>query len=275
MPELQILIAAFGPDAMETMAGLSHPPYPGVEYLVSWQNYDRKRVPDSILERKDFRILYNDSIGVSNNRNNLIANSSADYLLCSDDDISYTEENLRTVLQLFNSSTESQVLTFRFNSPNGQKRYPDFSFDLGKPPKDYFVGCPEIGFNLKTKSNKPLVRSHIKFHEDFGINGKLFHASEEDLIIKSLLNKGYRGTYFPVAVCSHEDVTSTWEKIGDTKEFIETKGAAMLYLKPRSWLLRMLTHAFRSRSQVSFGKYCRWWLDGVRKAREFNVFQNY
>lgn len=278
MVKLQVLITAYGSAALENIASLSHPIHENVEYLVSWQNYDKTRIPDILKNRKDFKIFYLNSTGVSNNRNNLIRKSNAPYLLCSDDDISYTIENLNSVISEMELNSSYGILTFEFESQKA-KNYPDCPFDLQKPAKGYFIGAPEIAFNVSNISES-VKTSDFKFHEDFGINGKIFSSGEEDLIIASLLRKGYKGRFIPKVICRHNDIMTTCDKIGHTREFIETKGAILLYIKPWTWIARMIMHAMREKlsrdpGRVSFFRYCLWWLSGVSKAKRHKVFTNY
>lgn len=270
MADLQILIAAYGPDAMERIASLSHPEFPGVEYIVGWQKADLKRIPEDFRTRNDFRIIPLETVGLCNNRNALIDVATAPTALISDDDIIYKENHLKNILESFKDRPDSHILTFRYTSDSYPKNYPTHSFNLKQPPKGYFVTSMEIGLNLKMIREDFGSLTDIYFHPAFGINGSLFGSGEEDLLIHSLLNKGYKGIFIPVDIC-HNTESTTSDRISNTREFIETRGAVFYNIKPYSWPLRMLTHA--QRSVIPFMTYCKWWLSGISKARREKVFK--
>ena len=273
MPELQILIAAYGEDALEKIAGLLHASRPGVEYLVGWQRHDRNRIPASLAQRADFRIEFEDSEGLCNNRNSLLQKATAPFCVIADDDLEYTETHLEAVLEGFHENQDCHFLTFRYSSPHFPKDYPAESFDMAKPPKGYFVTSMELAFNLrKLREDFPNAGPAL-FNPAFGINGDWFCCGEEDILVSRLLGLGCKGRFIPKEICLNTDSTTS-ERISLTKPYIETKGAVMAYVRHRSWPLRMIAHALRTR-EIPLTRYCRWWLAGVRKARRHKVFDNY
>lgn len=272
MPKIQILICAYGPDAAERIAALRHDSAPEVEYLVSWQRYDKDRIPESILQRNDFKIYFEDSVGLSNNRNSILEKADADIAVISDDDLSYTKVHLENLKKGFEENPESHILTFRYFSELYPKLYPTESFNLAYPPKGYFTTSMEIAFNLiqikKDFGNLELLR----FNTAFGVNGTLFGSGEEDILMARLLRGGLSGRFVPSDICINTEST-TADRISLTQKFIETKGACMVYIKPHSWFPRMIAHALRE--PIPLFIYCAWWLKGVSKARKHKVFDNY
>lgn len=273
MPKLQILIAAYGKDALQRIASLNHPRHPEVEYLINWQNCADGSIPESIAGRSDFKITKDHTIGSSNNRNHLLELSTADFVLVTDDDVSFSLANIEALLKGVAGKDTVDFLTFEYSSESCQKVYPDYSFDIRRPPKGYYVSCIEICLNMKR-----LRRHNISFNTAFGLNGEVFGNGEEDILIASLLKRGFSGRFLPSVICCHPQL-STSEKIGHTQACIQTKGACMLYVKPYTWALRMLTHAWRASKEsaprkVGFFEYCRWWMQGVKKARHHRVFDN-
>ena len=273
MAELQILIAAYGPDALMRISSLRHDTYPGVEYVVSWQNYENGLVPDEIKERKDFKIFLEDSIGLCNNRNALLQHATADFALVSDDDLIYENEHLNNALHAFENNSQYHFLTFQYESKDFPKKYPGNSFVFPKTPKGYFVTSMEMGFNLK-KIREDFGKAAFRFNPAYGVNGTTFYCGEEDILIYELQKKGMRGKYLPVTICENTDSTTS-ERIGNFEGFIETKGAVVSYIKPITWPMRMLTHAWRARKEIPIIRYCKWWLSGIKKARIQRVFENY
>lgn len=265
---IQVLIAAYGPAALEEIAALPHPEFPGVEYIVGWQNYNKRRIPGDISGRKDFKIIFENSVGLCNNRNQLTEAATADIIVVADDDLAFSENHFKNILTAVGSHPDTHFFTFRYESDAFPKQYPSFSFDLSKPPTGYFVTSMELVFN-RTKINEEFGPDTVRFNPLFGVNGILFSSGEEDVLVHSLLAKGLKGRFIPLDICVNTDST-TGDRIGATKEFIETKGAVMRLINPSTRFLRMLTHAWRSRSEkgatrIGFLRYCRWWVEGDRK----------
>lgn len=263
-PRLQVLICTFGAEGIRRVAEAIHPQMPGVGYLVSWQLPDGDLPVPAELERPDFHIVKTTSRGLSPNRNNALRVASAPLCLISDDDVSYTADELETVIQSFADHPEADIITFKYRSDSEHKLYPDRSFELSKPVKGYFTSSIEIAFRRKR-----VIESGIRFNEDFGIGGT-FMAGEEDLFLHYLLRNGLKGLYIPKVIAYHPAL-STGEANADNPDYIRTKGAVFTHLHPHSWPLRMLAHAARHKSpEISRWQYLKQWLRGAGEARELN-----
>lgn len=261
---LQVLICTFGAEGIKRIADADHPRVPGVEYLVSWQLPDGDLPMPSKLDRPDFRIVKTDTRGLSRNRNHALMAATAPLCLISDDDVSYTADELESVIRSFKSHPEADIITFKYRSDTDHKFYPDASFDLSAPVKGYFASSIEIAF-LRER----VVESGISFNEDFGIGG-VFMAGEEDLFLHGLLRKGLKGIYIPEVIAYHPAL-STGEAQVDNPDYIRTKGAVFIILHPHSWPLRMLAHAARHKSSgITRWQYIKQWLKGARQARILN-----
>lgn len=272
-PRLQILISTKG-NGIERIANLPHPQFPGVEYLVSWQLGNMDLIPEPLAERKDFRILIEDSVGLSKNRNNALKHSTADWVLISDDDLCYTERNIRNILEGFENNKDCSVLAFRYESSDYPRVYPAQEFNLRTPPKGYFSVSFEIGFNLSRLKEEMRLDVLPAFNENFGL-GAIFNSGEEDLLIHNMMRHNLSGRFIPLDICRHEGPT-TGIKEKTFESFIQTKGAVMSHIKPFSWPLRMAVYALRASNDkdgtVPFMKYIAAFLAGVRKARKLKVF---
>lgn len=276
-PVLQITIAAYGEDAVERIAALSHPEVDGVEYVVSWQKYDRNRIPENLRQRNDFHIYTTDTIGSSINRNNAFEHASADFVLVSDDDLSYTEENIQNVLNAIKTHGDYDFLTFKYHTEYYNKFYPDTPVEVKTSPKGYYTTAIEILLNRKRFIERTGNINDMRFNLNFGISGRLFICAEDDMLMAKLLKKGYKGLFVPEYITTHQGSTTS-DRTQTTKEFISTKGALFLYSKPRSWFARMLAHAYRSaknepEKRIGFFKYCGWWLAGVWIALKYDAFK--
>lgn len=275
--KLQILIVTKGEKGIKRIAALSHPRVKDVEYIVSWQEASMDDIPEELKSRDDFKIYPSSGVGISNNRNDAFSHATAPFLLLSDDDLSYTPQNIDNVLKGFESHPEASFLTFRYASETNPKQYPDTEVDLTrKLPKGYHVSSVEIGFNLNAMRIIDRDLKELKFNPNFGINGRIFNSGEENIMLTRLIRSGHKGLFLPVTIVTHEGPT-TGMRDKFKESHITAKGACLLYMKPSTWFLRMLTHAWRSHKRkgeghIGFFRYCQWWMRGVRLAKKEKAF---
>lgn len=256
--KLQVLICTLGEAGIQRVAKGEHPRVPGVEYLVSWQLPDGDvAIPDELL-RPDFRIIKNATRGLSRNRNLSIAAATAPYCLISDDDLDYFADSIAKIIDIFDKNPELDIATFKYSGAD-TKQYPDYSFNLSKPPKGYYISSVEIAFNR----NK-ISETGVLFNERFGV-GAEFPAGEEDIWIHDLLKRKLNGEFFPITIAYHPRETTGTRRASDP-DIIRTKGAVFSHTHPLSWPLRMLAHVwrnYRSKTKISTYKYLKSWLKGA------------
>lgn len=271
MPRLQVMICTYGKNGIERIAAANHPHTKGVEYLVSWQMGNVADIPSTLL-RDDFKIFTSDTKGVSVNRNIALSKATAPILLVSDDDVTYTKENLISVINAFDNHNEADIIAFRYASLGSNKYYPSEQVNLECPPKGYYISSIELALRRDT------VKGSVWFNENFGI-GALFPSGEEDIFIRDCLDKGLKGIFLPITIARHDQATTSGRNLMLASR-PQTKGAVFLRLHPKSWPLRMIAHAIReiplwrkslTPSPLSYGLN---WIKGVTKARKNKVFQN-
>lgn len=270
-PTLQVLISAYGEEGLRRLAASDHPVTEGVEYLVSWQTgeADPSDIPSELM-RPDMKIYPSSTKGLSVNRNAAITLSSAPLLLIGDDDVDYTADGLKAVMNAFEDHPDCDILAFRYRSDSHPRHYPDGGCLISNPPRGYYICSIEIGLRSGA------VKDRIRFNENFGI-GAFFPAGEEDVFIKDCSDAGLKGIHVPVVIERHEGATTS-DRYMMSPERPMTMGAVMLRLHPRSWPLRMPVHALREipgwlkgevPSPISFISN---WLKGVSEARRRKVF---
>lgn len=263
-PELDILISTYGPEGIDRIASHDHPKVRGVRYIVSAQQLpDGYALPDRLRE-PDFYVVRSDSKGLSHNRNLSLALAQAPIAMIADDDLDFTPEYFRNILTAYKEHPEADAILFTYESAEHPKTYPHHPFNLaGKVPHGYFVTSFEITF----RTGK--VKDRFRFDEDFGIGAK-FPCGEEDLFVNDLVKAGLRVIFIPRPIARH-DGSTTGERDYLTPGFIRTKGATMRRLHPKTWHLRLATHAFRharnsaSRRAIPVWAYIRLWLEGNRE----------
>lgn len=262
-PILQVLICTFGNDGISKVAEGIHPEIAGVEYLVSWQSCAENPTIPQELDRHDFKIIISNTKGLSRNRNIALDAATAKYCLISDDDVDYDADGLQKVIDVLENNRDICIATFKYSGKD-IKVYPDYIFDLNKPPKNYSLSSIEIAFR-----REPVIKSGIRFDERYGV-GAEFIAGEENLWIHYLLKNGLTGRFFPINIAFHNG-ESTGSRLASDPKLIECKGAVFTHLYPGTWILRMIRHALRCRKTGwKLGKmsYCRFWISGALKAKK-------
>lgn len=269
-PLMQVLICTFGAEGIERIAKAQHPIVEGVEYLISWQLPDGDIEVPAALSRPDFVIIKNHTRGLSSNRNIALQAASAPICLISDDDVYYTEEGLKTVINGFSNNPQADIITFQFSCDKDIKFYPEKSFSLTRPPKGYYASSIEIAFR-----RRKVIDNGVCFNENFGIGGK-FMAGEENIFLHDLLRAGLTGIFIP-SVIAHHPSLSTSSRHDCNPEYIRTKGAVFTHIHPLTWPLRMLAHAVRHKPAESNGftpvsrlRYMQLWLQGAKQAGKLN-----
>lgn len=203
---LEVLIATMGDDGIRRVADMTLPRVDGVRYLVSWQ-CPSGDIPES-LSRPDVTVVPTDSRGLSNNRNDAFNAATAPLLLIADDDLDYTPEGLRTVIDTLESHPDVDIATFRHTGGDG-KQFPDFEFDLRQRVRNYYATSFEIALRLHVVRGDRAVR----FDPRFGIGAPRFTAAEELFFIDDALRAGFTGRFFPVTIVSHDGVTTAYRRL--------------------------------------------------------------
>lgn len=269
IPTLQVLVCTFG-DRISQITAERYPRLNQVEYVVSWQASDGILPPAELLSRPDMILHREPSRGLSANRNAAFSLSSAPLLVIADDDLIYTPENLKSVINAFQANPDCGILSFRLNCPSAGKSYPSDVIDLAAPPAGFYLSSCELAFRRESITLPD--GSLRRFNTFFGV-GALFCANEEELFVHDALKAGAKGRFIPSVIATHPEATTS-EKMLSDPEFIYAKGAAFLHLHPISWPLRMLAHALRKDARNTFGfrQYVLAWIKGVRLARRHHAF---
>lgn len=215
---LEVLICTYGNEGISRVANMNLPQVEGVKYLVSWQTDEFNLLLPDELHRKDIRISTTNSKGLSVNRNHSIAKATGDICLIADDDLLYTGEQLKIIIDTFEKNPLIDIALFR-HSGNNNKQYPDYEFDLNsKMPKGYYITSFEIAFRRKS------IPSSLRFDTHFGV-GTSMPAGEEALFIHYAIKRGLKCRFFPKTIVSHKDL-STGARI-PTPGVLQANGAVI------------------------------------------------
>lgn len=205
---LDVLISTLGQEGIDRVVKMNLPQVENVNYIVSWQlpGEDYPGIVPEALMREDIKVYQLNNRGISVNRNNAIARSTADICLVADDDLRYTPEQLKQVIATFEQNAEVELATF-CQSGGNNKKYPDYSFDLNERPKNYHITAFEIAFRRNAAGGG------LRFNELFGPGPHPLQANEEGMFIHQAMCKGVKCRFFPITIVHHEGVTTGYRKM--------------------------------------------------------------
>lgn len=239
---LDVLICTINQEGIERVASARHPEVDGVRYLVAWQMPNGEGLlPDALANREDFVVKQFRERGLSRNRNRCIEMAEAEWCLISDDDISYSDIELTTLIDTLSNRQELDIVTIKYHSSAGfTKIYPAREVEYANCDKGYYVSSIEIVFR------RSAVQGNLKFNERFGIGAPVFKCGEEDIFIHDCLNAGLSVRFIPITVGSHPHTTTTSRDAQKDYLYL-TKGAVYSYIYPSMWWLRITVYGIRAK----------------------------
>lgn len=266
---LEILISTYN-SGIEKISRMLMPQDENISYLVSWQQSDEFRgreIPEDLL-REDVRVVTLEGKGLSRNRNNALKNAKGDICLLADDDIKYNADALKQVIKIFEENKDLELATFQYSSTSHKKYYPTFSFNLRTHVKFYYVSSIEIGFRRTS------VQGKLEFNELLGLGAPVAGCGEESLFILTALALNLRCQYYPIAISTHEGMTTSQLR-GVTPATIIGKGAIARIKFPSNYFLRYFVIASRMRrlNKANFFKTLYYLFKGGRYAKKNKMFE--
>jgi len=196
--QLQVLICTLGAEGLERVGKMTLPRVNGVGYLVACQS-DTLPLPEN-LQRDDIEVHFNNSRGLSRNRNFAFSKASAQVALIADDDLTFSTEGLRIVIDTFNKNPDIDIATFRCEFPF-KKDYPDTEISLRQRIKNYYVTSYEIAVRMSS-----VRKCRLQFCENMGIGADLFHSGEESVFIDHAIECGLECRFFPFTIVKHTGI---------------------------------------------------------------------
>lgn len=256
MMTLDIAIATHKPDGIKRVAAMNLPHIDGVRYVVSWQSHENAPIPES-LNRADVEIHRFDGVGQSHNRNNAFSHCRADIILFGDDDLIYSVEGLKGLIEAFESNPDVDLATFENISPVNPV-YPNQACILSEPlPKGYWVAAYLIAYR-KSKVGDLLC------HPMLGLGNKILNGAEDEFFLLSAIRRGYKCMFFPITICEHPQL-STGVKTKLSPSNLRATGCYMAIAYPWTFLLRLPLKALRvaKQKQASFFKSLWYLINGA------------
>lgn len=233
------------------------PEVAGVHYWVSWQMHENLPVPESLASRKDVSVLCTDTIGLSNNRNNLLENAEGDIFLIADDDLRYTSDQVRSVIDVFDENPEIDYASFMFTGADA-KVYPSHVCHLWPVPKNF----SQTSFEVAIRNNSRTTR--LRYNPFFGLGAPVLRSGEDELFLISAIRLGLNCRFFPIIITHHEGLTTGNRKITDNG-VLKASGAVIAVQYPFTAFMRIPLKAYRlhKSGQSSFLRSLRYMTYGV------------
>lgn len=252
-----MLIATCRPDGIERVVAMDLPEVAGVHYWVSWQMHENLPVPESLASRKDVSVLCTDTIGLSNNRNNLLENAEGDIFLIADDDLRYTSDQVRSVIDVFDENPEIDYASFMFTGADA-KVYPSHVCHLWPVPKNF----SQTSFEVAIRNNSRTTR--LRYNPFFGLGAPVLRSGEDELFLISAIRLGLNCRFFPIIITHHEGLTTGNRKITDNG-VLKASGAVIAVQYPFTAFMRIPLKAYRlhKSGQSSFLRSLRYMTYGV------------
>ncbi len=235
-PSLQIVIATCGADGLHRTAAMHLPRLPRVAWLVECQTAGGAGlVIPQVLRRPDVEVRFNATRGLSANRNMMLRDATAPYVMIADDDLEFSSDGIVRLLETMDANPGISLFCFRHDGP-GRRRYPAAEKELRAYALRRHYPCSfEIALRVNDVRDKKL-----EFNELAGIGAPYLCAGEEDLFVFGLLKSGLRGRFYPFTVTTHRGLTTNDRN--DSPAMWRTRGAVLRKLHPLTWPLRVIRH---------------------------------
>lgn len=214
------MISTFG-ERIKNVKDVLLPPMDGIEYVVSWQRNSLTFDIPKALKRNDVRVSIHDDKGISANRNHALGMVKTPYAIIADDDVRYSENDLKEVIKIVKNNPEIDIFCFRIkiNSGGWLKLYPEERYNYLRQPRGAYVTSCEL--LLKMSNILPL------FDEHYGIGNPYLGCGEEEIFLIDAAHRGLRIEYFPVCITAFADDQTTGKRFLHDASIQRAKGAVL------------------------------------------------
>lgn len=190
-----------------------------VEYVIVHQKYDESS-PDAVKnlkDRDDVIYIPLDTPGLSASRNVAILNSTGDYILIMDDDVTFSMYKIFHLIKKMQSEG-IDIGTYYHSYQGGGS-----TMKTAKEIKLNFLTIAKPSSIDICVNRQAIQKNNILFDESFGLGTK--HPSGEEMIFLSdCLKSGLSIKRYPLEICEHPPITSGSD-FYSTKNKIKAKHA--------------------------------------------------
>ena len=169
---------------------------------------------NELAARKNFRHHELTSKGVAKSRNQAIDLAQGDYLIFSDDDITFNEFGLRQAIEFLDAHADVSLLLGQATDDSGALR------------KSYPATVEKLGsFNSARAATYEMIirvadvrKLGVRFDEDFGAGAKNY-LGDEYIFVVDLIRAGGKAVFAPITLAQHptESSGSRWGSAQDRR----------------------------------------------------------
>ena len=250
LPTLDVAVCTYLPEGILQVGRMLPPPEEGIRFVVSWQSHADAPLPPALL-RDDVVVSRLEGKGLSRNRNNALANCSADIVLVADDDVAYLPGALRKVREAFAERPGMDLAMFRADYPC-PKAYPATECVLSLPfPKGWYAASIEMAFRRESVGQ-------LRFNTMLGIGAPRMTSGEDEWFLIQAVRRGLDCRFIPATICRHpSDPTGAGRYTPGT---LMASGFIISEIYPFSSVLRIPLKAWRvsRQSGLRFPHALRW-----------------
>jgi len=170
------------------------------EFIILVQNPNEESYVFNLPQSKLVELK---SKGVAKSRNAALKYASGKYLIFGDDDITFAEEGIKTLLQYFEENPQCSIILAQTSDETGilRKSYPTKQHKLTK-----YNSAKAATYEMMVRTDA-IREAGITFDENFGA-GANNYLGDEYIFIADALNKGLKGVFLPVRVAIHPKESS-------------------------------------------------------------------
>lgn len=177
---------------------------------VAWQG----ETFQNLAKRENFRFEELQSKGVAKSRNKAIDLAQGEYLIFSDDDISFSATGLQEAIDYLDANPHLSLLLGQATDESGvlRKQYPSQITKLGS-----FNSARAATYEMIIRV-ADIRRLGVRFDEDFGAGAKNY-LGDEYIFVVDLLRAGGKAVFAPITLAQHptESSGSRWGSAQDRR----------------------------------------------------------
>lgn len=200
-------------------------------YLIINQNSDNIYINNK-------NVINRNEKGLSKSRNEAIKNSKHDIILFADDDVTYSNDYKKIIVDAYNKYQDSDIICFYVESKNKTRKIK--KMHTGKIGYIRAMRIASVEISFKQKS---ILNNNIKFDENFGVGSK-FNRGEEQIFLYDALKEGLKIFFVNKKIGEVKQENSTWFSNYD-KDFFKIQGQVFKRMSPKFYKLLIIQYAIR------------------------------
>jgi len=166
------------------------------EFIILVQNPNEESYVFNLPQSKLVELK---SKGVAKSRNAALKYASGKYLIFGDDDITFAEEGIKTLLQYFEENPQCSIILAQTSDETGilRKSYPTKQHKLTK-----YNSAKAATYEMMIRTDA-IREAGITFDENFGAGVAKTYLGDEYIFICDLLDANLNCVFYPITLAIH------------------------------------------------------------------------